>query len=85
MQYFASKGKAEREHYPQNEDLKAARIQKHGILRGFKYPTKVVLDALSIFPNLIWSFDSNESWKEKVSSVRLRNRSISVSGRSNLL
>ncbi len=86
MQYFASRGKAEREYYPQNEDLKAARIEKLGILRGFKYPTKVVLlDALSIFPNLIWSFDSNESWKEKVSSVRLRNRSISVSGRSNLL
>ena len=79
MHYVTGRGKAECEHYPQNENLKAARIKKLGFLRGFKYPTKVVLDALSVFPNLLWSFDSNEPWKEEVSCVRLRNRSISVS------
>ncbi len=56
MHYVTGRGKAEREHYPQNEDLKAARIKKLGFLRGFKYPTKVVLDALSIFPTIALEF-----------------------------
>ncbi len=50
MLYSQGRGKSEREHYPQNEDLKAARIKKLGILRCLEYPTKVVLDVLRFFP-----------------------------------
>ncbi len=65
MLYSQGRGKSEREHYPQNEDLKAARIKKFGILRCLEYPTKVVLDVLRFFLHLFWSFDSNQPWKER--------------------
>ncbi len=75
MQYSRGRGKAEREHYPQNENLKAARINKLCVMRGLEYPTKVVLDALRFFSNLLWSFNSNQPRKKR---YRVSEASLSV-------
>ncbi len=41
--------------YPQNENLKAAKIEKLVFFTGFEQPAKVVLDALRVFANFLLS------------------------------